>query len=115
MNTFADRMNLPRAQDMPCMVKVAKAKTKFPGAIYIEFYVDDKAEKECIKKGMWCHTPDDAAPQRQNWHQKQRNLPLIRTDRRKKFRRANFCVSPDGRLLGEKNCYVALNPDWLFN
>ena len=43
MNTFADRMNFPRAQEMPCMVKVSKANTKFPGAVFIEFYVDDKS------------------------------------------------------------------------
>jgi hypothetical protein len=32
-----------------------------------------------------------------------------------KYLRSSFCVSPDGKLLGEKNCYVALHPDWLFN
>lgn len=116
MNTFSDRLGLPRAQDMPCMVKVAKANTKFPGAIFIEFYVDDKAEKECIKKGdcgatrlMMLHPKDKTGIKSQEIFRS-----YVLTDE-KKFRRANFCVSPDGQLLGEKNCYVALNPDWLFN
>jgi hypothetical protein len=116
MNTFADRMGLPRAQEMPCMVKIAKAGTKFPGAIFIEFYVDDKAEKECIKKGecgatrlMMLHPKDKTGIKSQEIFRS-----YVLTDE-KKFRRANFCVSPEGRLLGEKNCYVALNPDWLFN
>ena len=116
MNTFADRMGLPHAQDMPCMIKVAKPKTKFPGAIYIEFYVDDKAEKECIKKGecgstrlMMLHPKDKTGIKSKEIYRS-----YVLTDE-KKFRRANFCVSPDGQLLGEKNCYVALNPDWLFN
>jgi hypothetical protein len=116
MNTFADRMGLPRAQEMPCMVKIAKAGTKFPGAIFIEFYVDDKAEKECIKKGecgatrlMMLHPKDKTGIKSQEIFRS-----YVITDE-KKFRRANFCVSPEGRLLGEKNCYVALNPDWLFN
>ncbi len=116
MNTFADRMGLPRAQDMPCMVKVAKAKTKFPGAVYIEFYVDDKAEKECIKKGECGSTrvmmlfPKDKT----GIKSKEIYRSYVLTDE-KKFRRANFCVSPDGQFLGEKNCYVAIHPDWLFN
>ncbi len=116
MNTFADRMGLPRAQDMPCMIKVAKPKTKFPGAIYIEFYVDDKAEKECIKRGECGATrvmmlfPKDKT----GIKSKEIYRSYVLTDE-KKFRRANFCVSPDGQLLGEKNCYVALHPDWLFN
>jgi hypothetical protein len=116
MNTFSDRMGLPRAQSMPCMVKVAKPNTKFPGAVYIEFYVDDKAEKECIKKGecgatrlMMLHPKDKTGLKSQEIYRS-----YVLTDD-KKFRRANFCVSPEGRLLGEKNCYVALNPDWLFN
>jgi hypothetical protein len=49
MNTFADRMNLPRAQDMPCMVKITKPHTKFPGAVFIEFYVDEKSAASCIR------------------------------------------------------------------
>ena len=116
MNTFADRMGLPRAQDMPCMVKVAKPKTKFPGAVYIEFYVDDKAEKECIKKGECGSTrvmmlfPKDKT----GIKSKEIYRSYVLTDE-KKFRRANFCVSPDGQFLGEKNCYVAIHPDWLFN
>lgn len=116
MNTFADRMGIARAQDMPCMVKIAKANTRFPGAVYIEFYVDDKAEKACIKKGecgvtrlMMLHPKDKTGIKSQDIFRS-----YVLTDE-KKFRRANFCVSPEGQLLGEKNCYVALNPDWLFN
>jgi len=116
MNTFSDRMGLPRAQDMPCMIKVAKQKTKFPGAIYIEFYVDDKSEKECIKKGecgstrvMMLFPKDKTGKKSQEVYRS-----YVLTDE-KKFRRAKFCVSPTGQLLGEKSCYVALNPDWLFN
>ena len=116
MNTFADRMGLPRAQDMPCMVKVAKPKTKFPGAIYIEFYTDAQAEKACIKKGecgstrlMMLHPKDKTGIKSKEVYRS-----YVLTDE-KKFRRANFCVSPEGQLLGEKHCYVVLNPDWLFN
>jgi hypothetical protein len=116
MNTFADRMGLPRAQDMPCMVKIAKSNTKFPGAVYIEFYVDDKAEKECIKMGecgstrlLMLHPKDKTGLKSKDIYRS-----YVLTDE-KKFRRANFCVSPDGQFLGEKHCYVVLNPDWLFN
>ncbi|MEY4490277.1 MAG: hypothetical protein RLY41_83 [Pseudomonadota bacterium] len=116
MNTFADRMGIPRAQDMPCMVKIAKPNTRFPGAIYIEFYVDTAAEKACIKKGqcgatrlMMLHPKDKTGIKSKEIYRS-----YVLTDE-KKFRRANFCVSPDGQMLGEKNCYVALNPDWLFN
>ena len=116
MNTFADRMGLPHAQDMPCMIKIAKANTKFPGAVYIEFYTDVKAEKECIKMGECGSTrlmmlfPKDKT----GLHSKELYRSYVLTDE-KKFRRANFCVSPDGQFLGEKHCYVALHPDWLFN
>ena len=116
MNTFADRMGLPRAQDMPCMIKIAKANTKFPGAVYIEFYTDVKAEKACIKMGECGSTrlmmlfPKDKT----GIKSKELYRSYVLTDE-KKFRRANFCVSPDGQFLGEKHCYVALNPDWLFN
>ena len=116
MNTFADRMGLPRAQDMPCMIKIAKPNTKFPGAVYIEFYVDEKSEKECIKRGECGSTrvvmlfPKDKTGKKS----KEIYRSYVLTDE-KKFRRSNFCVSPEGQLLGEKNCYVALNPDWLFN
>jgi hypothetical protein len=116
MNTFADRMGLPRAQDMPCMVKIAKPNTKFPGAVYVEFYVDKKSEKECIKLGECEATrvmllfPKDKTGKKS----KEIYRSYVLTDA-KKFRRASFCVNPDGQLLGEKNCYVALNPDWLFN
>jgi hypothetical protein len=116
MNTFADRMGLPRAQDMPCMIKIAKANTKFPGAVYIEFYTDVKAEKECIKMGECGSTrlmmlfPKDKT----GIKSKELYRSYVLTDE-KKFRRSNFCVSPDGQFLGEKHCYVALHPDWLFN
>ena len=116
MNTFADRMGLPRAQDMPCMIKIAKPNTKFPGSVYIEFYTDVKAEKECIKLGecgstrlMMLHPKDKTGIKSKDIYRS-----YVLTDE-KKFRRANFCVSPDGQLLGEKHCYVVLNPDWLFN
>ena len=116
MNTFADRMGLPRAQDMPCMIKVAKANTKFPGAVYIEFYVNELAEKACIKKGecgstrlMMLHPKDKTGIKSKEVYRS-----YVLTDE-KKFRRANFCVSPEGQLMGEKHCYVVLNPDWLFN
>ncbi len=116
MNTFADRMGLPRAQDMPCMIKIAKPNTKFPGAVYIEFYTDVKAEKECIKMGECGSTrlmmlfPKDKT----GIKSKELYRSYVLTDE-KKFRRANFCVSPDGQFLGEKHCYVVLHPDWLFN
>ena len=116
MNTFADRMGLPRAQDMPCMIKIAKANTKFPGAVYIEFYTDVKAEKECIKMGECGSTrlmmlfPKDKT----GLHSKELYRSYVLTDE-KKFRRANFCVSPEGQFMGEKHCYVVLHPDWLFN
>ena len=116
MNTFADRMGLPRAQDMPCMIKIAKPSTKFPGAIYIEFYTDVNAEKACIKKAecgstrlMMLHPKDKTGLKSKEVYRS-----YVLTDE-KKFRRANFCVSPEGRLMGEKHCYVVLNPDWLFN
>jgi hypothetical protein len=116
MNTFADRMGLPRAQDMPCMIKIAKANTKFPGAVYIEFYTDVRAEKECIKMGECGSTrlmmlfPKDKT----GIKSKELYRSYVLTDE-KKFRRGNFCVSPEGQLLGEKHCYVVLHPDWLFN
>ena len=116
MNTFADRMGLPRAQDMPCMIKIAKANTKFPGAVYIEFYTDAKAEKECIKMGECGSTrlmmlfPKDKT----GIKSKELYRSYVLTDE-KKFRRNNFCVSPEGQFLGEKHCYVVLHPDWLFN
>ncbi len=116
MNTFADRMGLPRAKAMPCMIKIAKPNTKFPGAVFIEFYVDDKAEKQCIKKGECGSTrlmmlyPKDKT----GLKSKEIFRSYVLTDE-KKFQRGNFCVSPDGQFLGEKHCYVALHPDWLFN
>ena len=116
MNTFADRMGIARAQDMPCMIKIAKPNTKFPGAVYIEFYTDVRAEKECIKLGECGSTrlmmlfPKDKT----GLHSKELYRSYVLTDE-KKFRRANFCVSPDGQFLGEKHCYVVMHPDWLFN
>jgi hypothetical protein len=116
INTFADRMGLPRAQDTPCMVKVAKANTKLPGAIYLEFYVDESAAKACIKNGecgstrlMMLFPKDKTGKSSQELYRS-----YVLTDERK-FRRASFCVSPQGQLLGEKSCYVAVHPDWLFN
>ena len=116
INTFADRMGLPRAKDTPCMVKVAKANTKLPGAIYIEFYVDELAAKECIKLGECGSTrlmmlyPKDKTGKKS----KEVYRSYVITDEHK-YRRSSFCVSPQGQLLGEKSCYVAVNPDWLFN
>jgi len=116
MNTFADRMGLPRAQDVPCMVKVAKPNTKLPGAIYVEFYVDDKSAVQCLRTGECGSTrlvmlfPKDKTGKKS----KEIFRSYVLTDE-KKYRRASFCVTPEGQLLGEKNCYVALNPDWLFN
>lgn len=116
INTFADQMGLPRAQDTPCMVKVAKANTKLPGAIYIEFYVDELAAKACIKNSDCGSTrvmmlyPKDKTGKKS----KEVYRSYVLTDERK-FRRASFCVTPQGQFLGEKSCYVAVNPDWLFN
>ena len=116
MNSLSDRMGLPHAQDMPCMIKVAKPKTNFPGAIYVEFYVDNKSENECIKKGECASTRVMMLFPKDKTGKKSQEIfrSYVLTDE-KKFRRASFCVSPEGQLLGEKNCYVALNPDWLFN
>jgi len=116
MNTFADRMGLPHAQETPCMVKVAKANTKLPGAIFIEFYVDDAALKACIKNSdcgstrvMMLYPKDKTGKKSQEVYRS-----YVLTDERK-FLRSSFCVSAQGQLLGEKSCYVAVNPDWLFN
>ena len=116
MNTFADRMNLPRAQDMPCMVKISKPDTKFPGAVFIEFYVDEKSAVSCIRLNNCISTrlvmlfpKDKKAKTIQEIYRS-----YVLTDERK-YKRSSFCVSPEGQLLGDKNCYVALHPDWLFN
>lgn len=116
MNTFSDRMGLPRAQDTPCMVKVAKAKTKLPGAIFIEFYVDEAAAKACIKNSECGSTRVMMLFPKDKTGKKSQEVfrSYVLTDERK-FNRASFCVSPQGQLLGEKSCYVAVNPDWLFN
>lgn len=116
MNTFADRMGLSRAMDVPCMVKVAKPNTKFPGAIYVEFYTDDKAALACLKGGdcgatrlMMLYPKDKTGKKSKEIYRS-----YVLTDE-KQYTRGAFCVSPDGQFLGDKNCYVALNPDWLFN
>lgn len=116
MNTFADRMGLPRAQDKPCMVKIAKPNTKFPGAVYIEFYPDERAAVDCLQLGECKATrlvmlfPKDKTGK----HSQDIYRSYVLTDEHK-YQRGAFCVSPQGQLLGEKNCYVVLNPDWLFN
>lgn len=116
MNTFADRMNLPRAQDLPCMVKISKPDTKFPGAVFVEFYVDEKSAVSCIRLNNCISTrlvmlfpKDKKAKTIQEIYRS-----YVLTDERK-YKRSSFCVSPEGQLLGDKNCYVALHPDWLFN
>lgn len=116
MNTFADRMNLPRAQYMPCMVKISKPDTKFPGAVFIEFYVDEKSAVSCIRLNncisnrlVMLFPKDKKAKTIQEIYRS-----YVLTDERK-YKRSSFCVSPEGQLLGDKNCYVALHPDWLFN
>jgi hypothetical protein len=116
MNTFADRMGLPRAQDKPCMVKIAKPNTKFPGAVYIELYPDERAAVACMQLGECGSTrlvmlfPKDKT----GTHSQDIFRSYVLTDERK-YQRGAFCVSPQGQLLGEKNCYVLINPDWLFN
>jgi hypothetical protein len=116
INTFADRMGLPHAQLTPCMVKVAKANTKLPGAIFIEFYVDEEAVKACIKDNACGSTRVMMLYPKDKTGKKSQEIfrSYVLTDERK-FLRSSFCVSPQGQLLGEKSCYVAVNPDWLFN
>ena len=116
INTFADRMGLPRAQEAPCMIKVAKPNTKFPGAVYIEFYVNEAAARACIRGGECGSTrlvmlfpKDKTGKSPEDIYRS-----YVLTDERK-FKRASFCVSPSGQFLAEKSCYVHLNPDWLFN
>ena len=116
MNTFADRMNFPRAQDKPCMVKISKPNTKFPGSVFVEFYVDEKSAASCIRLNncisarlVMLYPKDKKAKTVQDIYRS-----YVLTDDRK-YKRSSFCVSPDGQYLGEKNCYVALHPDWLFN
>lgn len=116
MNTFADRMGLPRAQEAPCMIKIAKANTKLPGAVFIEFYVNEESARACIRGGecgstrlMMLFPKDKTGKSPEEIYRS-----YVLTDD-KKFRRAAFCVSPDGQFLGEKSCYVHLHPDWLFN
>lgn len=116
MNTFADRMGLPHAMEMPCMVKIAKPNAKFPNAIYVEFYTDDKAALACMRGGDCGATrlmmlfPKDKTGKKS----KEIYRSYVLTDEHQ-YTRGSFCVSPEGQFLGEKNCYVTLNPDWLFN
>lgn len=116
MNTFADRMNLPHAMEVPCMVKVAKPNAKLPGAIYVEFYTDDKAALACMRGGDCGATrlmmlfPKDKTGKKS----KEIYRSYVLTDEQQ-YTRGAFCVSPNGQFLSEKNCYVTLNPDWLFN
>ena len=116
MNTFADQMELPRAQEIPCMVKVAKPNTKFPNAVFIEFYTNEEAAIRCMKYANCGSTrlvmlyPKDKT----GIKSKEIYRSYVITDD-KKYRRGSFCVSPNGQMLAERNCYVALNPDWLFN
>ena len=116
MNTFADRMGLPRVQEAPCMVKVAKPTTNLPGAIFIEFYVNEQATRLCMVRGecgatrvMMLFVQNKNSDKYQDIYRS-----YVLTDEHK-YRRASYCVSPSGQFLGQKNCYVALNPDWLFN
>ena len=116
MNTFSDQMGLARVQALPCMVKIAKPGTKVPGAVFVEFYVNEAAARTCIRGGECGETrlvllmPKDLkgkSPQ-----EIYRSYTL--TDATK-YKRADYCVSPRGQLLASKNCYVHLHPDWLFN
>jgi len=98
------------------MVKISKPNTKFPGAIFIEFYVDETSAASCIRLNncvsarlALLYPKDKNAKTFQDIYRS-----YVLTDERK-FRRSSFCVAPDGQFLGEKNCYVALKPDWLFN
>jgi|GEM_PF-1345522 len=116
INTFADQMGLARAHALPCTVKVAKPGTKVPGAIFVEFYVDEAAARACIRGGECGETrlvllmpKDKSGKSPQDIY---RSYTL--TDA-KKYKRADYCVSPRGQLLAKKNCYVHLHPDWLFN
>jgi hypothetical protein len=116
MNRLSDRMGLPHAQESPCMVKVAKPTTSLPGAVFIEFYVDEPAARQCMIKGecgatrlVMLYINDKNGTGYQDIYRS-----YVITDEHK-TKRASFCISPGGRFLGEKSCYVALNPDWLFN
>lgn len=116
MNTFSDQMGLTRAQDLPCMIKIAKPGTKVPGAVFVEFYVDESAARTCIRGGECGETrlvllmpKDKSGKSPQDIY---RSYTLTDAS---KIKRADYCVSPQGQLLAKKSCYVHLHPDWLFN
>jgi len=98
------------------MVKIAKANTKLPGAVFIEFYVDEEAARSCMRGGECKETrvvmlhPEDKTGKKSQAVFRSYTL----TDA-SKVKRSNFCVSPSGEFLSEKSCYVTLKPDWLFN
>ena len=116
MNTFSDQMGLTRAHALPCMVKIAKPGTKVPGAVFVEFYVDEAAARTCIRGGECAETrlvllmPKDKSGK--SPQEIYRSYTL--TDATK-LKRSDYCVSPRGQLLAKKSCYVHLHPDWLFN
>jgi hypothetical protein len=98
------------------MLKIAKADTKLPGAVFIEFYVDEAAVRACLRGAscgstrvvmLWPKNSQSKEPQ-----EIYRSYVITNKD---KTRRESFCVSPEGEFLGNKSCYVALHPDWLFN
>ena len=116
MNTFSDQLGLTRAQDLPCMIKIAKPGTKVPGAVFVEFYVDEGAARTCIRGGECGETRlvllmprDKSGKSPQDIY---RSYTL--TDATK-LKRGDYCVSPRGQLLAKKSCYIHLHPDWLFN
>ena len=116
LNTFADRLKLPRAQEIPCMVKVAKPDTKLPGAVFIEFYVNEDAARQCMRGGV-CGSTRLVLLQpkaKSTKHTQPIYRSYVLTDE-KKYVRGDFCVSPEGQFLAPKSCYAHLHPDWLFN
>jgi hypothetical protein len=117
MNTFADRMNLPRAQDLPCMVKITKPNTKFPGAVFIEFYVDEKSAASCIRLNncvstrlVMLYPKDKKAKTVQEIYRS-----YVLTDDRINTNAVLSAFHLRVSCWVRKNCYVALHPDWLFN
>ena len=116
LNTFADEVGLARAQALPCMVKIAKPGTKVPGAVFVEFYVDEAAARACIRGGECAETRLVLLmPQNRSGKKPQDIYRSYTLTDGKKYKRADYCVSPRGQLLAKKNCYVHLHPDWLFN
>jgi hypothetical protein len=118
LSTFSDQMGLPRPMPSPCMIKIAKPGTKFPDAVFVEFYEDDNASIKCQKYGhcgsnrLMMMYIDEKDKDTKGFKPIYRTYVL--TDE-KQYKRGSFCVAPDGHLLGERNCYVILHPDWLFN